>query len=379
MPSRFLKIALAMLFAASLPASPAAPADLEALIKEFHAIPAVTANEEWLAGHIAARLPKSYLLEKDNVGGLYAWPENKKPNGAFAVLAPLDDFGYVVSGYTADGYLRIDRASAPPSPVYDSFLIGHPVVIRNARKASSGIVAQPSMHVLTRELRDLIAGAFSLDLVYVDVGARSEAEARKMGFSVLDPVSLYPDYVVLAGTKRAGPNLGRKALAAALSEVAVSVEFGAKNTRAVLVWPAQTRLTARGTRGSLGATRAANVLSLPYIIVLDAVAEGGEEKGPVLGKGPVLVVQKDEPGPLRRAVESAARKENVPLQVQIASRNPLLSPFPTDNGKEAVGLAIPVKFAGTPSEVVDLADLQALVKILSRLIVESWDVEGGVK
>jgi len=381
MPSRFLKSFLLILFTASLAAAPApAGQDLEALIKEFHAVPAVTGNEEYLAGKIAAKLPKSYLMEKDNLGGLYAWPGNRKPSGEIAVLAPLDDFGYVVSGFTADGYLRLDRASNPPSPVYDAFLIGHPVIIRNARGPAHGIVAQPSMHVMTRELRDQISGAFSLDLVYVDIGARSEDEARKKGFVILDPVSLYHEYVTLAGTKRAGPNLGRKALAAALTEVARSVESSAKKTPATFAWAAQTRLTARGGgRGSLGMTRVANILSIPYVIVLDAVAAPADGKSPVLGKGPVLVLHKDEPSPLRTAIEAAAAKEKISLQVAVVPQAPLLSPFPRDDGKEAIGLAIPVKFAGTPSEVVDLADLQALSKILFRLIVEGLRISGGVK
>ena len=142
MPFRFMKVLFLMLLAASVSAAPTpAEQDLEALIKEFHAVPAVTGNEEFLAGKIAAKLPKSYLMEKDNLGGLYAWPGNRKPSGEIAVLAPLDDFGYVVSGFTPDGYLRLDRASNPPSPVYDAFLIGHPVIIRNAWVPAYGIVA----------------------------------------------------------------------------------------------------------------------------------------------------------------------------------------------------------------------------------------------
>ncbi len=386
MTFRLLKIVLPLVLISSTAVFPAAPApsfDLEALIRELHAVPAVTGNEEWLAAKIAAKLPKTYLLEKDNLGGLYAWPDNKKPNGKFAILAPLDEFGYVVSGFTSDGFLRLDRASNPPSPVYDSFLIGHPVVIRNAWVPANGIVAQPAMHVLSRELRDRISGSFSLDLVYVDVGVRTEDEARKKGFAILDPVSLYPDYVTLAGTKRAGPNLGRKALAAALTGAALSAVPGRpKNDNpTVLAWPAQTRLAARGGgRGSLGMTRAAHVLGVPAVVVLEAAAVTADAKSPVLGKGPVLVLLKDAPQPLRAAVERVAAKEKISLQTVIVTQAPLLSPFPKDDGKEAVGLAIPVKFAGTPSETVDLADVEALSRILTRLIVEGpgW-IEGGVR
>jgi len=377
MPSRFPKILL-LIFLVSIMAGASAPAvDLETLIKGFQAIPAVTGNEEWLAADIAAKLPGSYFKETDNLGGLYAWAGKQKPGGSLAVIAPLDDFGYVVSGFTADGYLRLDRASNPPSPVYDSFLIGHPVIIRIGWEPRCGIVAQPAMHVLTRELRDQIAGSFSLDLVYVDVGARTESEARDKGFSILDPVSLYPEYAALSGGKRAGPNLGRKAVAAASFAAASSVSSSDK-TDHVFVWAAQTRLTARGTRGSLGITRASNILKTSHSIVLDTVADRADGKSPVLGKGPVLVLHKDILFPLRAAIEALAAKEKIPLQLAVGEMAPMLSPFNLDKG-EAVGLALPVKFAGTPSEVVDLQDVQALSKIVSLLVASGPFVSGGVK
>lgn len=354
--------------------------DLEALIKEFHAIPAVTGNEEFLAAKISAFLPKTFRFEKDNLGGLYARPEGAGAAGGIAILAPLDDFGYVVSGISDDGYLRVDRASAPPSPIYDSFLLGHPVIISTAKGQKQAIVSQPAMHVLTRELRETIASAFSLDLVYVDIGAKSEKDARAKGIEILDPVSLWPDYVTLAGTKRAGPNLGRKALAAALADLASAAGSSAKDRAFYFAWPAQTRLAARGGgRGSLGMTRAANVLSVPYAIVLDTIAVRADGKSPVLGGGPVLILPKDVPLPLRGAIERAAAKENITLQSAVVPQSPLLSPFPPDDGKDAVGLAIPVRFAGTPGEVIDLSDLRALSKIISRLIAEGPWIQGGIR
>jgi putative aminopeptidase FrvX len=359
-----LILTVSFLWAAAVSSS---AADVKSLIKDFHSTPAVTGNEELLAAKIAALLPKPFAAESDNLGGLYARLGNPAAGG-LSVLAPLDEFGYVVSGFTADGYLRLDRAAAPPSPVFDSFLIGQPVVLSTRKGLRQGLVAQPAMHVLSRELRDTIANAFSLDLVYVDIGARSEAEARERGFEILDAVTLWPDLSILAAGRWAGPNLGQKAVGAVLAAAAGTAGTAAKPPAATLVWMAQTKLTARGTRVSLGATRARNKLGPKYAVVLDVAPAERDEKSPGLGKGPGLLLLKDAPSPLRTAIESAAARMKITLQVDLQPQAPLLAPFGLE-GMDGIGLALPVKFAGTPSEVVDLKDVQALTDLISNLLL----------
>jgi hypothetical protein len=203
-PKTVVLMSAVLLAAAALTSA----ADIKILIKDFHSTPAATGNEDLLAAKIAALLPKPFITERDNLGSLYGRLGGSSAGGP-AVLAPLDEFGYVVSGMTADGYLRLDRAAALPSPVFDSFLMGHPVVLSTRKGLRHGIVVQPAMHVLSRELRDTIANAFSLDLVYVDIGVRSEAEARERGIEILDAVTLWPELSTLAADRWAGPNLGQ--------------------------------------------------------------------------------------------------------------------------------------------------------------------------
>jgi putative aminopeptidase FrvX len=362
-PKTVVLMSAVLLAAAALTSA----ADIKILIKDFHSTPAATGNEDLLAAKIAALLPKPFITERDNLGSLYGRLGGSSAGGT-AVLAPLDEFGHVVSGMTADGYLRLDRAAALPSPVFDSFLMGHPVVLSTRKGLRHGIVVQPAMHVLSRELRDTIANAFSLDLVYVDIGVRSEAEARERGIEILDAVTLWPELSTLAADRWAGPNLGQKSLCAVLASAAGTVGAASKPPAATFVWMAQTKLIARGTRGSLGATRARNKLTPKYAVALDVAPAERDEKSPALGKGPVLVLLKDVPSPLRTAIESAAARMNITLQVKIQPPAPLLAPFGAE-GTDGIGLALPVKFAGTPSEVVDLKDVQALTDLLANLLL----------
>lgn len=196
----------------------AAEPDLMAHIRTLNAIPAVTGSEDRLAAKIREMLSGRLNVETDNLGSIYVRSGKGEPGQA--VLAPLDEFGWFVSGVTADGYLRLDRAAAPPHALVDSFLMGHAVVISTRSGLQNGVVAQPSMHLLTRERRDELQKGISLDLVYIDVGARSEEEVKGKGIEYLDAVSFRPDLVTLANDRLAGPGLGHKAICAALAAAA---------------------------------------------------------------------------------------------------------------------------------------------------------------
>jgi putative aminopeptidase FrvX len=342
----------------------------EAVLREIFPIPAMTGNEELLAAKIRQILAPAVSFEQDNLGGLYA--KIGAGAGGLAILAPLDEFGYVVSGITDDGFLTVDRPTPLPVPIYDSFLLGHPAILSTRKGLQHGVIVQPSMHVLTRERREQLANNLTLDLIFVDVGARSKDEARAKAIEILDPMTPWPDLVTLANGRLAGPALGQKAACAALAAAASDLASTKPPAGATLVWMAQTRFGARGERASLGAVRARNKLSPKAVLLFDVAAADRGEKGPVLGAGPVLSQAKDGPSSLKDAVEAAAGEKGISLQRVVGLESSTLAAF-TRAGVDAVVLALPVKFAGTPSEVIELKDIQRIADIVSA-VVESGRV-----
>jgi endoglucanase len=362
---RILALSALILIAAGTAPAAAQERGAAALVRELFPLPSATGNEELLAAKIQQILSPTLSFEKDNLGGLYARVGGEA--AGLAVLAALDEFGYVVSGVTAEGYLTVDRPAPPPVPIYDSFLIGHPVIISTKKGLKQGIVVQPAMHVLTRERREQLANNLTLDLIFVDIGARSEAEARGKGFEILDPITQWPDLVTLAGGRAAGSALGQKAACAALAAAAADLGSEKLGAGATFVWMAQSRLGARGARASLGATRARNKIGPKAALVLDVVAADRGEKSPLLGRGPVLVQAKETPSALKEAVEGAAREKGISLQSLAGVESPVLAAF-TGADVDALILALPAKFAGTPSEVIDLKDVEAIADLVSALV-----------
>jgi len=355
----------AVVLAAAAGWLPAQGKDAAAVLREIFPIPAMTGNEELLAEKIKGLLPQGLTFDRDNLGSLYVKIGPGAP--ALAVLAPMDEFGYVVSGITAEGYLTVDRPAPLPVPIYDSFLLGHPVILSTRKGLRHGIVVQPSMHVLTKERREQLSNSLTLDMIFIDVGARSEAEVRAKGFEILDPVTPWPDLLALANGRLAGPGLGRKAACAALAAAASDLALEKPTAEGMLVWMAQTRLAARGARAPLGAVRARNKISPKAVVLLDALAADRGEKGPVLGGGPILVTAKEGPSAVKEAVEASAREKGLALQSFVGLESSALAAFAAA-GTDAVVLALPVKFAGTPSEVIEAKDVQAVADLVAAVV-----------
>ena len=360
-----LPIAVILAVMSVATAAAASPADVKDLVKQLYSIPSATGNEERLAAAVIARLPKDSAVERDHLGGVYA----KLGAGevSWAVVTALDEFGYAVSNILPDGYLQLDRLTTPPVGIYDSFLMGHSVLIATRAGLCAGIVVQPAMHVLTAEMRDKIAKGPGLDMIFVDVGARSEAEVRSKGIEILDPVTFSQELASLANGRLAGTALGLKANVALLTDLARAMAEGTVPQATAFGWMVQTRLSARGSRSALGSALAKAKLAPKAAIVLGTVAADRGEKSPVLGKGPVVIQAKEGPLALRNAIEAAAKDKGIVLQFQTGGEGTALGPFLAD-GAEALVIALPVKFAGTPSEVIDPRDVQAVFDLVSTII-----------
>lgn len=341
--------------------------ELASLLNSIAAIPSVTGSEERIAVEIKNMLPGSLAVETDNLGSVYALAG--KGNSKMAVCAPLDECGWFVSGITTDGYLRLDRAVPAPHPFFDSFLMGHAVIITTKSGLQNGIISQPSMHLLTSQRREELAGNFSLDFVYLDIGARSEEEVQSKGVEYLDSVSFRPILSKLARDQWAGPSLGQKAVCAALIRGAIAAGEVKIRTAAHFVWMAQTKFLSRGSggRASLGAARARSRLEPKTVLVLDTVAADIGESSPIIGKGPALWQIKDGPSRLKDLIEAAAKAGGIALQNLPAGESALMRPFLGD-GNDVLTLALPVKFSLTPSEIVSLRDVQALADLVAEIV-----------
>src|SRR2546430_1379050 len=148
---------------------------------------AISGHEERLAAAIRERL-KVFSPKSDNLGNVFVTIGTGAPHKLIAVA--MDEPGYVISGITPEGYLRVQRLpQAAVTPVFDVLNFAQPVwVFTRNGKQINGVFAGLSVHLQPGRV-----GAPKMnhpDELFVDVGASSAAEIRAAGVDVLDSVAL---------------------------------------------------------------------------------------------------------------------------------------------------------------------------------------------
>lgn len=179
----------------------------------------VSGREDAVRDAVRAQLPPWASPRVDELGNLVVTLGSGQPH--VALVASLDEDGYVVSRVTDDGYLRLHRHTGNASlRLADQFVLGQPVMVRTARGTLvPGVTATESTH-----LRSFLGQAENgrirtVQDLWVDVGATSAADVERLGIRLLDPVSLRERAQALAEGRVAGVGARLRAGAQALVEV----------------------------------------------------------------------------------------------------------------------------------------------------------------
>ena len=365
MDKRIVSAALGVLMMFSAAGLDAGDSSLVNLAETLFAVPSPTGYEHPMVEVIKGILPAGTRTRSDNMGSLYASWGSQAPT--IAVCAPMDEAGYFVSGIRPDGYLSLDKAVSGPR-MLDSFLLGHAMIVWTESGPVEGVLALPSLHILSSEMRRALEARPGLEWALLDVGAESEAGVREKGIRMLDAVTPWREIARLADNKLAGHSLGLKFCAALVLNLAINLG-PSHSLNLACVWMAQTKFPLRRSRprSALGSLRAAKELGDAGIIVVDVFPCDWEGGGKIVpGRGPVLVYTGDKGAKIGEAIQKLSRSRGLSLQIVPEYSSSVMNPFlPTR--EEVVGLMLPVKFSGTPAEIVDTGDADAIESLLSGL------------
>lgn len=358
-------LALVTIMALAAPAlARAADGRLELLIRAQ----AVSGREDDARAAIARLLPKWAHPTVDEPGNLVLSFGHGQPH--VLVAASIDEDGYLVSGITDDGYLRLARLTTGASfRLFDQFVYGQPVLIRTSGVAAAlraapgrpaaakpayvpGVVATASTHL--QRGRDQSKAVRSLDDVFVDVGARSRAEVERLGIRLLDTVALRNRVQPLAGGRTAGVDAQARGAALALVDMLGPADASrppAITGTVTVAW------TTQGLFGDRGLARLAREVQPDRVVLLSRgePARDADPRGAFgrLGAGPVVTASDV-------VMIDAARRAGVTVQTVAALRG--ANAWPTT---ETLKVALPALFKDTPVETVEAGDIDALARLLA--------------
>ncbi len=341
-----------LLLAGTLPA-----ADLEALAR----LSAASGYEAPVLAYLQERV--GGRQEVDNTGSLTATFGEGKPHTL--LIAGMDEPGYVVSGITPEGYLRVQRlSSTPPHHRFEDFFVAQPVRVTTAAgKALNAVVAAPSVHLQSE--RASTVRVDHPDGLYVDLGARSRGEVREAGVDVLDSVTLEKELTRLGQVRVSAPWISGRAGAAVLLGLARRMTSAAPKGTVTLAFAAQQYA------GNRGLARLVERVDADRVVWIKPGGNARPAVAPAADAAPAVA---DE-------LLAVARKQKLELERETSERVPVPA-FAREeiwkDPKRVATLTLGVENAGTPVEVVSVETLGRIGDLLGEFAgVPASPAEGG--
>lgn len=365
------------------------PGSLEDDLREFVETPAVPGYEQELAAKIAARL-QSLKPTIDEMANVRITIGSGTPHRL--LVAPMDEPGYVVSGITSDGYLRVQRLpQGGVLPLFNELYGAQPVRIgAGPQKWISGSVAGLSIHLQPQVQHP--PSAADIDNMYIDIGASNEQQAHAAGADLLKPIAIERNFYAMAGGNWTSPAIGDRFGAASLVEVLRHLDVQRIHGTLTVAFVGQQWTESRGLDRLLQTLKPDELIYVGRLIrgapAARAVEGGAGERSASStfaqqpGKG-VLVgvadVRADLTG-LAAELKDLAVKNSIPwnadFSAPVTAQNRRGGSSRSGLPSRWVHLAVATGWPSTPAEFLDAHDLGALVELLeSYLQSQSSKVE----
>ena len=290
----------------------------------------------------------------------------KGPEGAprLMLAGHCDEIGFMVKYVDDQGYLFF----APIGGVDAHLVPGQRVTVHTSGGSIAGVVGKRPIHQIEAKDRETVVPFKSQ---FIDIGCSNKDEAVKL-VSIGDPATFRVGVERLQGTRLTSRAFDDKMGAFIVAQVLREVRR--QNRMTVDLHGVSTVQEEVGLRG--GATSAYGVrpdigIAVEVGFASDYPGADHKDLGEVsLGKGPVIARGPNINPVLFDLLKKTAEEENIPCQVMGIPRatGTDANVMQLVHGGIATALiSIPLRYMHTPVEVLDWADLEGAVKLLSAL------------
>ena len=287
---------------------------------------------------------------------------NPKGDPVLMFAGHMDELGLIITYVNNHGYLYFDTIGGHDLSV----ISGRRVLIQTAAGTVKGVTGKRAIHLMDDEDRKKVPKKHE---IWIDIGARSKKEALER-IAIGDAATYDHELEMIHGSVGTARAFDNKVGAYVVGEALIRLSRERKKTAAKVVSVA----TTQEEIGVRGATTSAYFVN-PHIAIAVDVAHAtdhpdcdnrkfGETK---LGGGPIICRGANINPKVFTRLIAAAKRLGLPHQIEADPR-----PTGTDaraiqmgRGGVATGLvSIPLRYMHTPSEVVDLEDVERCVQLL---------------
>ena len=343
---------------------------MRALLTDLMRIPGLSGYEGRVRAYLKKEMMKLGLATStDGLGNLIATMEGDEGAPSVMLFTHMDQLGFVVRKIEPTGLIRVERLGGVPERALASQAV---TLCVGEGKDVPGVIANKSHHATTPEEKYKVVPYMDL---YIDAGFASADEARAAGVDIGTPVVYRPNVIELANGRIAGTAVDDRAGCAVIVEAAAKL-VGAKRKPTVhFVFSVLEEFNLRG------ALTAAQILQPDICIQLDLLLAAdtpdmGYRGDVTLGGGAAMSMYSFHgrgtlngtiPHPaLVSLFDRTAKKLKAPLQRSAHTGCLTDSSYVqlVGGGVASIDLGFPMRYSHSSLEVVDLADLEALTRLL---------------
>ena len=343
-------------------------------LTELMLIPGLSGHEDRVRQAIAARLTEAGVESySDPLGNLITTFPGDPAAPSVMLFTHMDQLGFIVRKIEDDGLVRVERMGGVP----ERALAAQAVTLCVAPGQDvAGVIANKSHHATTPDEKYHVERAPEL---VIDTGHGTRARIEAAGVRIGTPVVYRPNVMELAGGRIAGTSIDDRAGCAVQLEVARALVARDGGPTVHLVFSVQEEFNLRGALVAAQALAPDIAIQIDLMLATDtpAMADRGDM---ALGGGPGMSLYSFHgrgtlngviPHPqMVRLFEETAEAEGMSLQrsAQVGVLTDLSYVQLVGKGVAAVDVGFPMRYSHSALEVCDLADLEALARLLSAAL-----------
>jgi putative aminopeptidase FrvX len=307
-------------------------------------------------------------ISTDGLGSVIARVPGSAAGPRIMIDAHLDEVGLMVRSITPEGFIKVQRLGG----WLGTNMVDQHWTILTRQTPVEAVSGTQDAHIATP---DSVKWSVNPLNVFLDVGARSKADAEAMGIRPGDAIAPVSPFTALAHNRYAAKawddRIGLLIEIEALNQLR---EQGVKTPNALYF--AGTVQEEVGMRGSITAAHEVKPdvgIALEVGIAADYPGTSPDEAEEKLGAGPAIFAYDHSVIPnikLRELFRSVAAENHIPLQTD------LVVDYGEDahyiqwwaNGVPVINFVVPTRYTHTATGIIDRSDFENAVKLLVAVL-----------
>lgn len=346
-------------------------------LEELCRLSGLSGDEDRVIAYLVERL-KEYTnqVAVDYSGNVTASFTGKtNPGTSLLMFGHMDEVGLMVRKITDEGYLLFERVGGPSEKTLRSQFVD--VNTLDHSGCVQGVVGTKSHHFTSENEKHSVPDKYDL---YVDIGESSRQGVLDRGVGVGSTITYSPNFRRIGEYRVASKTLDNRASCYTLLRLAKQLSQQTPDITVHLGFSVQEEFNVRGSLPMQERLKPDMVVSLDCSIACDtpdlnSLFEVGLGSGPVIlymhhyGKGPMGGMIPNTK--FREYIERMAAIQGIDIQKEVAASilsDASFMQMKGENGTVCAHLGIPLRYAHSPVEEVDLRDVEKMIHLLTAVV-----------